>query len=85
MKRVATLTPYATKLKRLTAIAGAAAAVVGLGMSTSAASAYSTPPPKDGCTLTSTPIQSSANCNVFGVSYRCYKNAAGDSWTCYRP
>ena len=85
MKRVATFTPFATKLKRLTALAGAAAAFASIGASAPAASAYSTPPPKDGCTMTVGPTQGSANCTIFGVSYRCYKNAPGDAWTCYRP
>jgi hypothetical protein len=85
MKRVATLTPCATKLKRLSALAAAAAAFASLAASAPAASAYSTPPAKDGCTMTSTPTHSSATCNLLGASYHCYKNAAGDPWTCYRP
>ena len=85
MKRVATPTTTSiTSLKRLTALAATAAALAGIGAGAPAASAFSTPPPKDGCTLTSTPTHSSASCTFFGSTYECYKNAAADPWKCYR-
>ena len=81
MNRIATLTTSATSLKRLTALAAATAALAGMGVNASVASARA---PINGCTTTG-PNAISASCTVFGTTYNCYKLSEYHGWQCYRP